>query len=173
MATTSSTAQASTNGATLPAVLARSRFDVFVDKLHTWEKLPVVHSKNVDTSGAIATVNIRTAQGALLLPAKIFEMTGTPFAGPVNRVLFRDPVSGESAQVDVVMCSACTGCGNQTVSATLPRVHNRDISTTDGRGAVFVPRDPSRSLTSVHRDNNYQMHVFFTGGKRVVVEVDE
>jgi hypothetical protein len=173
MANTTSTAQASTNGATPPAVPVRSRFDAFIGKLHAWENLPVVHARNVVTSGAVHTISVRSAQGALLLPADIFEMAGTPFAGPVNRVRFSDPTTGESAEVDVVLCSACTGCGSQNISAVLPRVHNRDTSTTDGRGAVFVPRDPSRSLTSVHRDNNYELHVFFTGGKRVVVEVDD
>jgi hypothetical protein len=173
MQNTTSTGQASTSGAAQAAAQTPSRFDAFIGQLHAWKTLPVVHSRNVVTTGAVSTISIRTAQGVLLLPADIFVMTGTPFAGPVNRVVFSDPTTSESVKVDVVLCSTCTGCGSQRVSAVLPLVHNRDISTTDGRGAVFVPRDPSRSLTAVHRDDNYQMHVFFTGSKRVVVEVDE
>jgi hypothetical protein len=173
MQNTASTAQAGASGTAQAAVQGPARFNTFIGKLHAWEKLPIVHSRNVDTSGAVTTISVRTAQGALLLPTDIFVMAGSPFAGPVNRVLFSDPVTGESAEVDVVLYSACMACGNQGVSATLPRVHNRDISTTDARGAAFEPRNPSRTPATVHRGDNYQLYVYFTGGKRVLVEVDE
>jgi len=173
MQNTTSTAQAGASGTAQATVQGPTRFDAFIAKLHVWEKLPVVHSKIVDTSGAIATISVRTAQGALLLPVDIFVMAGSPFAGPVNRVLFSDPVTGESAEVDVVLCSACMACGNQGVSATLPRVHSGDISTTDARGAAFQPRNPSHTPATVHRGDNYQLYVYFTGRKRVLVEVNE
>lgn len=174
------TTQASTSGATQPAVQAPSRFDAFVSKLHAWKHLPVVHTSKVHTSGAVHTVLIRTAENDLLLPAEIFLMTGAAYAGPVNRVLFRDPMTGETAEVDVLLCSACIVCGtmNSTTLSPQPRVplpivHNSDLSSVDAHGIDFLPKDPSTTLTAVHSEDNYQMHVYFTAGKRVLVEVVE
>jgi hypothetical protein len=173
-------AQTGTSGATQAAVQAPSRFDAFISKLHAWKQLPVVHTSKVHTSGAVLNVLIRTAQNDLLLPTDIFLMTGAAYAGPVNRVVFSDQMTGETAEVDVLLCSACIIC--RTMNSTtlspqprvpLPIVHNSDLSHVDAHGIDFLPKDPSATLTAVHSEDNYQMHVYFTGGKRVLVEVVE
>jgi hypothetical protein len=131
------TAQTGTSGTAQAAIQAPSRFDAFISKLHAWKQLPVVHTSKVHTSGAVLTVLIRTAQNDLLLPSSIFLMTGAAYAGPVNRVVFSDQTTGESAEVDVMLCSTCIVCGmmNSTTLSPQPRVplpivHNSDQRTT-------------------------------------------
>ena len=165
------------SSSTVPvAAGSSSRFDVFIGKLHALKKLPVVHTRQVDTSAPIPTVRISNADRTLKLPAEIFLLAGTPFAPQVNRVMFSDQLTGENAEVDVVFCTSCVACGTHNPAtnqhaAVLPVVHNSDIAMTPGQGATFQPEIQSRTLTAVHSDQHYQMDVYFTGGKRVLVEV--
>ena len=123
-------------------------------------------------AGVIPDVRVRNADRSKKLPNELFVMDGSPFAAPVNRVCFSDQQTMENEEVDVVFCSSCVACG----TAVQPRValrivHDSDIGMVQVSGATFEPKIPSRTLTAVHSDNNYQMVVTFSGGKRVLVEV--
>jgi hypothetical protein len=56
---------------------------------------------------------------------------------------------------------------------SLPVVHNDDITMMDVHGATFAPKIQNRTRTAIHSEDNYAMHVYFTGGKRVLVQVTE
>jgi hypothetical protein len=157
-----------------------SRFDRFIDQLHKWKRLPVVHTRNVVTSGDDRTVEVRIPGLQLKLPSDIFLLAGSPFGPQVNRVTFSDQVTRESAEVDVLFCRFCVACGTdnavmvQRVAlqpiVVLPVVHNTDIAFRTVQGAVFLPRPQSCRLNAVHSVNNTQTEVYFTGGKRALVE---
>jgi hypothetical protein len=183
VATMAANALPTASSSTSLVAQGKSRFDSFIDKLNKWKKLPVVHTRNVVTSRDDRTVLIRTPSLGIKLPNKIFLLSGTPFGPQVNRVAFSDQVSGESAEVDVLFCRSCVDCGtNNAVMAqhialqprvVLPVVHDTDISLTMStvQGATFLPRPQSRRLNAANSVNNYQMEIYFTGGKRVLVEV--
>ena len=65
MQNTTSTAQAGASGTAQATVQGPTRFDAFIAKLHAWEKLPVVHSKIVDTSvtAEASKMPVRKANG--------------------------------------------------------------------------------------------------------------
>ena len=189
-AATSSTLPVATSSSTIPAATAPTntsssnapvaagnsgRFDVFIGKLHAWEKLPIVHTRNLNTGGAVPTIDIRTPGGEPKLPNDLFVMDGSPFAPQVNRVTFNDQMTGESAEVDVVYCTSCVACGSQRApvqpGAVIPIVHDSDVTMTAAQGATFLPGPQFRTRTAVPSADNYQMYVYFTGGKRVLVEV--
>ena len=143
-----------------------------IGKLHAWDKLPIVHTRQVDMAGVIPDVRVRNADRSKKLPNELFVMDGSPFAAPVNRVCFSDQQTMENEEVDVVFCSSCVACGIAVQPrVTLPIVHDSDIGMVQVSGATFEPKIPSRTLAAVHSDNNYQMVVTFSGGKRILVEV--
>jgi hypothetical protein len=166
-------ALAPTSSSTAPvATGSSSHFYAFIGKLHAWDKLPIVHTRQVDMAGVIPDVRVRNADRTKKLPNELFVMDGSRFAAPVNRVCFSDQQTMENEEVDVVFCSSCVACGTAVQPrVALPIVHDSDIGMVQISGATFEPKIPSRTLTAFHSDDNYQMVVTFSGGKRVLVEV--
>lgn len=168
--------------AVVPAAsLENKSFDRFVAKLNAWPLLPVVHTSKVDYSGTVPTVNLRAANLQLMAPSDIFLQGSVPYAGGINRVTFCDQMTGDSAELDVQFCSSCMACGTSSSAApqhtsaqpgqVIPMVHNDDIIMLAVQGTTFSPRTQAQPRTLVHSNDNVQMHVYFTGGKKVLVEV--
>jgi hypothetical protein len=167
-------------------VKAREGLNKLIEKLHSWPLLPMVHTKKVDSTTGKPIVTIRAASFKRKQAEEVFVDSTSPvynFAGRVYKVEFKDAVTGQSAETDVLLCSEkyCATCDSaneclaEAISVLMPKqrpiIHEDDMIVVPRQGPTFAPGRQSREANTLSLEHSYVLHVVFTGGKRFLVDV--
>jgi hypothetical protein len=165
---------------------AREGLNKLIKKLHSWPLLPMVHTKKVDSTTGKPIITIRAASFKRKQAEEVFVDSTSPvynFAGRVYKVEFRDAVTGQSAEADLLLCSEkyCAICDKnnaclaEAISVLMPKqrpvIHEDDMTVIPRQGPTFAPGRQSREANTLSLEHSYVLHVVFTGGKRFLVDV--
>jgi hypothetical protein len=166
-------------------VKAREGLNKLIGKLHSWPLLPMIHTKKVDSTTGKPIITIRAASFKRKQAEEVFVDSTSPvynFAGRVYKVQFKDAVTGQSAETDVLLCSEkyCAVCDSTNaclaevislLPGTRPVIHEDDMTVIPRQGPTFAPGRQSREANTLSLEHSYVLHVVFTGGKRFLVDV--
>jgi hypothetical protein len=164
---------------------AREGLDRLVKKLHSWPELPMVHTKKVDFAAARPIITIRASSFSRRDAEKVSVGSTSPvysFAGRVYKVDLIDEATGQTAEVDFLLCSvkfcgicysanACLAQVIPSLGRQRPIIHEDDMRMVAGQGPTFAPGGQTLEANNVPFLHSYVLHVVFAGGKRILVDV--
>ena len=161
-------------------------FHRLITKLHSWPRLPMAHSRKVDSRAGQPVIVTRGISTGAIATGEIFVCSSSPVyasAGHVRRIVFCDQVTGQRADVDVLLCSqsVCVACNlddsptSQSITRhprqARPLVHENDIVMVPYQGPTFQPQTRRALANPARIGPTDVLEVMFTGGKRMMVDV--
>jgi hypothetical protein len=164
---------------------ARDGLDRLVGKLHSWPELPMVHTETVEFKSGKPTITIGASSFGRRRTEEVFVGSISPvysFAGRVYKVDFIDEATGQTAEVDSLLCSVrfCGFChsANACLAEVIPSlgrqrpvIHEDDMKMVAGQGPTFAPGGQTLEANNVPFLHSYVLHVVFADGKRILVDV--
>jgi hypothetical protein len=163
---------------------ARDALDRLVGKLHSWPELPMVHTEKVEFTSGKPTITIGASSFGRREAEEISVGSTSPvysFASRVYKVDFTDEATGQTAEVDLLLCSVkfCGICysANACLAQVIPLlgrqrpvIHEDDIRMVASQGPTFAPGGQSLETNNTPVLHSYVLHVAFAGGKRILVD---
>jgi hypothetical protein len=164
---------------------AREGLIKLIEKLHSWPELAIVHTKKVDFTTGKPIVVIQAASFKRKQAEEVFVGSASPvysFAGRVYKMEFRDEVTGQSVEVDTLLCSEkfCATCNsaNECLAEAMslmprqrPVIHEGDMVMIPRQGPTFAPGGQAREANDTPFEHSYVLYVVFSGLKRFLVDV--